>query len=332
MNRAILLFAASTLLLSIYSCKSFQPSANLSNYQKYFENADTVFDSGNVRLTFFGTSTLLFDDGETQLLIDGFFSRPQAGHVIFGKVKTNTAVVKQTIAQQHIERLKGIFVCHSHYDHAMDAPQVAQQTGAKVFGSASTANVCKGAALPDSLIAVFAPHQKFELGKFTIEVLPSKHTPPFKILGKSNATDPNHPDITEPLKQPAKADKYIEGGTFDFYITHGNNRFLVKASTNYLENALLQKPADVLFLGTAMLGKFSKDFQEKYFAETVAATGAKMVVPIHWDNFTKPLSKPLEALPHIGDDVENGFNFLIEKCAQQKIKLQLLQGKQSLVY
>ncbi|MBL7777778.1 MAG: MBL fold metallo-hydrolase [Chitinophagales bacterium] len=332
MNKSILLFVASSLLLSIFSCKSFQPSANLNNYQKYFESADTVFDKGKVRITFFGTSTLLFDDGETQLLIDGFFSRPNAAKAIFGKVKTDTLLLKSILAEQNINRLGGIFVCHSHYDHAMDAPYVAHITGATVYGSSSTSFVCSGAGLPQKQTHVFAAGEKFELGKFTIEVLTSKHTPPFKILGKSNATDPNHPNITQPLRQPAKADKFIEGGTFDFYITHGKKRFCVKASTNYLDSALYRRPTDVFFLGTAMLGKFTSEFREKYFAETITATGAKTVVPIHWDNFTRPLSRPLEALPRIGDNVDAGFTFLIEKCEQQKIKLQMLQGKQSLVY
>ena len=31
---------------------------------------------GDVRVTFLGVSTLLFDDGETRIMTDGFFSRP----------------------------------------------------------------------------------------------------------------------------------------------------------------------------------------------------------------------------------------------------------------
>ena len=37
-----------------------------------------------------------------------------------------------------------------------------------------------------------------------------------------------------------------------------------------------------------------------YWTETVRAVGARRVVLIHWDDFFRPLSKPLRALPYAG--------------------------------
>lgn len=320
------------LLVLLCGCRAFKPSANLQNFEPYFVKQDTVtvLQPGNVRATFFGTSTLLFDDGETQLLIDGFFSRPPLGKVAFGKVKSDIPVIQSVIAQHGINRLKGIFVCHSHYDHAMDAPAISKLTGAKVFGSSSTLNICKGENLTDGSMQLFEPGKEMAIGRFSITVINSKHTPPFKLLGKTNATDPEHPDITAPLKQPAKVDHYIEGGTYDFYIKHGSHAVLVKASTNYIEGALDKYPADVFFLGTAMLGVQADTFQNNYYKNTVQATGAKTIVPIHWDNFMKPLSKPLQALPNISDNVDSSFNYLIRRTKEDKIKLQLMQGNNSI--
>lgn len=321
------------LLVLLCGCRAFKPSANLEKFGSYFVKQDSVafLKPGNVRATFFGTSTLLFDDGETQLLIDGFFSRPPLGKVAFGKVKSDIPVIQSIITQHNIDRLKGIFVCHSHYDHGMDAPAISKLTGAKVFGSSSTLNICKGENLPEGSMQLFEPGKEMAIGKFFITVINSKHTPPFKLLGKTNATDPDHPDITGPLKQPAKVDHYIEGGTFDFYIKHGNHAVLVKASTNYIEGALDKYPADVFFLGAAMLGVQADTFQNNYYNNTVRATGAKIVVPIHWDNFMKPLTKPLIPLPNISDNVDSSFNFLLRRTQQDKVKLQLLQGSNSIV-
>ncbi|HLP52048.1 MAG TPA: MBL fold metallo-hydrolase [Chitinophagales bacterium] len=320
------------LLVLLCGCRAFKPSADLQKFEPYFVKQDsvTVLQPGQVKVTFFGTSTLLFDDGETQLLIDGFFSRPPLGKVAFGKVRSDLPVIQSVMAEHGINRLKGIFVCHSHYDHAMDAPAISKLTGAKVFGSPSTLNICKGENLAEGNMQLFEPGKEMVMGKFSITVINSKHTPPFKLLGKTNATDPEHPNIVSPLKQPAKVDHYIEGGTYDFYIKHGNHAVLVKASTNYIEGALDKYPAGIFFLGAAMLGVQADTFQNNYYNNTVRATGAKIVVPIHWDNFMKPLTKPLIPLPNISDNVDSSFNYLIRRTKEDKIKLQLMQGNNSI--
>lgn len=320
------------LSLTLYSCKAFKPSANLNDFAPYFipSFTDTAHRNNSLKVTFFGTSTLLFDDGQTQLIIDGFFSRPPVGKVAFGKVKSDKKLIEKTIEKHHIKNLKGIFVCHSHYDHAMDAPLLSQLTGATLYGSSSTLNLGKGENIVNR--ELYVPDKKINIGDFQITILNSKHTPPFKLFGKSNATDPNHPDITEPLNQPAKVKHYIEGGTYDVYIEYKDKRFLVKASTNYIKDALQNYPCDVLFLGTAMLGIQSNEFQENYYQETVQATKANTIVPIHWDNFMKPLSKPLIALPNISDNITAGFNFLRLKAKENHIKFQLLQGETTVVY
>ncbi len=330
MKGKYLLFLIGVLLSG---CKAFKPSADLGRYAAYFapNTGNTRPAAGQVKITFFGTSTLLFDDGQTQLLIDGFFSRPPVGKVAFGKVKSDTALIRSVIGSYNINRLRAVFVCHSHYDHAMDAPAVCKMTGARLYGSASTLNVGKGQQLCDSAMQLYEPGKPLIIGNFSVVVINSKHTPPFKLMGKTNATDPNHPDITKPLKQPAKVDSYIEGGTYDFYIKHGEHTMLVKASTNYMENALDAYPAEVLFLGSAMLGLQPEKFMQNYYRQTVQATGAKLIIPIHWDNFTRPLAKPLVALPNLTDNVNKGFEFLMQQSAQHNVKFNLMQGGTSII-
>jgi len=49
------------------------PSGEIRDYAAYYTD-DKASPSGHqVKVSFFGVSTLLFDDGETQILIDGFF-------------------------------------------------------------------------------------------------------------------------------------------------------------------------------------------------------------------------------------------------------------------
>lgn len=320
-------------VILLSGCRALKPSADLKNFTSLFVKNEqtTPIANGQVKVTFFGTSTLLFDDGETQLLVDGFFSRPPLGKVAFGKMRSDEKLIEAVIDSHKINRLKGVFVCHSHYDHVLDAPSVCKLTGAALYGSSSTLMVGKGAGLAEQQMHLYNVGTEIPFGQFTVVILNSKHTPPFKVMGKTNATDPNHPNITEPVKQPAKEHDYIEGGTYDIYIKHGNHTMLVKASTNFVEGALNNYPVDVLFLGSAMLGKMPADFQQNYYAQTVKATGAKTVVPIHWDSFMKPLNKPLQALPHAVDDVDAGFKFLQSKTQQDGVALKLMQVQQSML-
>jgi hypothetical protein len=50
------------------------PRPGVSLYERV--GAPGKFGVGNVMVTFLGTTTLLFDDGKTQFLIDGFLSCP----------------------------------------------------------------------------------------------------------------------------------------------------------------------------------------------------------------------------------------------------------------
>ncbi|HBC19977.1 MAG TPA: MBL fold metallo-hydrolase, partial [Alcanivorax sp.] len=98
---------------------------------------------GEVTLTFLGTSTVLVSDGTTHLLTDGYFSRVSIPQ-LFGTIEPNQQRIDNALKQANISELDAIPVLHSHFDHAMDSPMVAQRTGAQLLGSASTAMVGRG--------------------------------------------------------------------------------------------------------------------------------------------------------------------------------------------
>ena len=60
-----------------------------------------------------------------------------------------------------------------------------------------------------------------------------------------------------------------------------------------------------------------------YWTETVRTVGARRVILIHWDDFFRPLSKPLRALPYAGDDLHVSIRILDELAAQDGVALHL---------
>jgi L-ascorbate metabolism protein UlaG (beta-lactamase superfamily) len=267
----------------------------------------------DLTVRFLGTATLAFDDGTTAIMTDGFFTRPSVAQVLLGKVQSDDRVIDKTLARIGPQNLAAIFVAHSHYDHAMDSAAVAVKTGASVYGSASTANIMRGAGLPTERTTVFEDGDTYAFGTFRVQVFETPHSPHAKFPGK----------IDEPLHQPARISEYQEGGNYSFLVTHGKRRILVIASGNYTPGKFQGVKADVVFLGIGTLGKQDEAFASNYWHETVEQTGAKLVIPIHWDDFMRPLDQPFRPLPRLLDNFDNGMRMLLPLAARDGVKLRL---------
>ena len=131
-----------------------------------------------VTTTWLGVSTLLFDDGETQLLIDGFFSRPSLADSVFDRpVENDAAVINYAMNEFRIRRLAAIIPVHSHFDHAMDVGAIANRSKASVLGTESTAQIARGAGVPDDQIIVATPDSSHQFGEFTVTLIEAPHAP-----------------------------------------------------------------------------------------------------------------------------------------------------------
>lgn len=305
--------------------KFLTPSADIQQYKEYYapKTQQKTVKQGEIKVTFLGTSSLLFDDGHTQLMIDGFISRPPLLKVLpFSTVKTDADAVYKTFKKIGIDnKLQGLFITHTHYDHALDLAYIAKQTGTHVYGSESAINIGLGNGISTKQMSVYEVDKAMQFGDFTVTVIQSKHSLTFDEGEK----------IKEPLKQPAKAIDYHEDSSYDFLITHNNKTFFVKPSSNYIEGALDDIHADVLFLGIGV-GAQDQDFQNMYYEQTVRTVKPELIIPIHWDNFTKPLTDNLEALPKFADNTKKGLDFFIQRTTADKIDFLILQGFQSIYF
>jgi L-ascorbate metabolism protein UlaG (beta-lactamase superfamily) len=236
-----------------------------------------------VEVSWLGVATLVFDDGETRLLTDGFFSRPSIYALATGgAVAPDADAIEAGLSRAGLDRAAAVMTVHSHYDHAMDSPEVARRLGAVLVGSASTAMVGRGAGLPESQILTVQPGRPMSFGAFRVTFHESRHVP---LPGGGGAIGQS---LDAPLVPPVPAMDYVEGGSFSIEIAHPAGVALVQGSAGFIEGQLEGIRADSVLLGIGGLAGQEPAYRETYYAELLDRVEARQVVPIHWDDFTEP--------------------------------------------
>jgi L-ascorbate metabolism protein UlaG (beta-lactamase superfamily) len=242
-----------------------------------------------VTVTWLGVTTLLFDDGETQILIDGFFSRPSLADFLLRRpVDNDASKINYAMNEFRMRRLAAIIPVHSHFDHAMDVGAIANRSSASILGSFSTAQIARGAGVPEDQITVVENMTSFEFGAFKVTLLPIGHAP----IGWRGSV-PLDGVIAEPLAMPQPITAWRMGGGFTVIIEHPQGTALVQGSAAYEKYELQDIAADVVFLGVSQLNSLGRDYAELYWQHTVTATGSHSVYPIHFDDFFKPFGEVL---------------------------------------
>jgi L-ascorbate metabolism protein UlaG (beta-lactamase superfamily) len=272
-----------------------------------------------LRVTFMGVTTILLDDGETAVMTDGFFSRPALKTLVLGNIKPDQTRINYALSKAGITKLASVLTAHSHHDHAMDSPEVARRTGALLIGSESTAYIARGANFPEDRIRVISGGETFTFGRFKITVIKSSHSPG-GLLSRLNMGD-----IKAPLRPPVRASEYKEGGSYSYLIEHDGRRILVHASANYVPDFMRSVRADVIFLGVGRLGKQGRGFAKRYWREVVQATGAGVIIPIHWDDFTMPLDEPPRPMPRPLDNIKGGMKTLRRLAEANHVTVRMMQ-------
>ena len=96
-------------------------------------------------------------------------------------------------------------------------PRSLSRTGAKLYGSESTANIARGWGLDEGRIEIFTNKKPIVLGDFTITPIESNH---FQFVNPEVAkTALDLPTIDSPLVPPVPITNYRVGKT---YVLHVN--------------------------------------------------------------------------------------------------------------
>lgn len=298
------------------------------------ELSSTDARSSTLKVLFLGTSSMLWTDGKTSWMLDGFFSRQPVLDVMLKKLDVIRPRVDET-AQKAFESLQvppvlsAVFVAHSHYDHSMDAPYLTQQYGGRVMGSGSTQQIALGQGLDKERTHLLTEGTWEKVGDFRIQAIRSAHAPT-GFTGGFN---------TKPLTLPAHALAFKEGVSYMFAVKHKSQPdsvlAIIQPSAGFIPGQTKGIQTDTVFLGVGGLGKLKESQIEAYWQELVVHPKAKQVYLIHWDDFTQPLLQgasptPLQPMPKAMDNFEKSAAVLKRLAQQDGVHLSLLQSFQQI--
>ncbi|HTM19152.1 MAG TPA: MBL fold metallo-hydrolase [Kofleriaceae bacterium] len=241
-----------------------------------------------VTVRWLGTAGFAIEhDGHT-LLIDPYVTRASLGRCAVAALRPDLDAIAR-----YVPRADAIIVGHSHFDHALDVPDIARATGARVFGSQSAVALCRISGLPESQVdlverpAGSAPVER-EVGPFHLRFVPSAHS---RFLA---GRVPFPGDIADCDDVPLRTERYRCGAVFGIDIEVAGRRLYHVGSAELVEAALTARPRNVDLLLLCVAGWTStRDFPER----VVRAFSPAAALLHHWDNFFRPLTRPATALP-----------------------------------
>jgi hypothetical protein len=184
----------------------------------------------------------------------------------------------------------------------MDAPAIAQRTGATAHGSANTCRLMQAAGLPAQQTHEIASGDEFEIKGIRVSVLPAAHPwIPGYTFGK----------LRQKLNFPLRLRDYRMDACFSFLLEFKGTRVLIWSST---------RPNDAPRADLLTCRAVSSQY---WYDELLRQVQPKLVLPQHWEDTYQPLSNdpqpffsaPRLALPPIGRIDLTDFSARVQQAA-----------------
>ncbi len=209
--------------------------------------------------------------GDQVLVLDPFFTRPSLVQLL------QPIHPDPSLAADKLPACNFVLVTHSHYDHLMDVPDVLRHTGAVAYGSANTCQLLRLLGVPEAQLNEVRVGDMLSLGAYRVQVIHGQHSLiPFRWIFNGS--------LRPGLEPPLRVQDYRMDICLGYSISVMGSSLLVCAAE--------PQPVDILFA----IAQESRKYYLKLFKEVQPHT----FIPIHWDNFTRPLSSPLRRFSRPG--------------------------------
>lgn len=239
---------------------------------------------GGLWVRWLGVTGYEVTDGRTVVLLDPTLTRP-SGHELLLPLVSDEALVAA-----HVPRADAVLVNHAHHDHALDVPTVARRTGATVFGSPSTLNLCRSRGVPEAQLREARPGDRLTIGTFTVDVRFSRHS---DILGVSNPMA----GVVAPDAGRLWFWDFKQDGCLVYRLSAGGATLWFHPTTTYDDGGLGGLPAQTLILGVT-----GEPLLPDRARAVLGEARPRRVLPTHFDNFLQPLGKGLALMPDLDLD------------------------------
>jgi len=175
--------------------------------------------------------------------------------------------------QRYIGRADAVFLTHSHWDHLIDVPHIVALTGAMVYGSETTLNICRAQGVPESRLMLIGHGMRLNVAKgVSVRIIRSKHKKPVAYPGFYTQV---------PTVLNARS-HYLCGDVFAFLFDIDGLRLLNVGSSNLDSAAIKGTACDLFFCGV------SNYFDSPGFPQLVHDNIVfKTFVPTHHDDFVR---------------------------------------------
>jgi L-ascorbate metabolism protein UlaG (beta-lactamase superfamily) len=234
-----------------------------------------------LELEWLGVSGYRITYQEVSIFIDPYVSRVSLGAVL----RRMRAVPDPALIDRHIgspSNVAGVLVGHTHFDHAVDAPELCRRFGCQAYGSASLAALMGLHGLGSRAVVV-EPYKTYELGPFVVSFTPSAHSK--LILGMAVPFDGEFTcDHLDGLAPSA----YKCGAVYGITIDVAGVSFYHQGSANLIDDAVRSSGVDYFLSGVAGRG-----FTPRYWERILPRLQPKTIVPTHYDDFFRPLDAPM---------------------------------------
>jgi L-ascorbate metabolism protein UlaG (beta-lactamase superfamily) len=234
-----------------------------------------------LELEWLGTAGYRLTVDDQTLLIDPYLTRVPLGAVF----RRSPAQADRSLHARFLAGARntvGILVGHTHFDHAIDVPELARSLDTKAFGSSSLVQLMAVHGLRDRAVEV-QPHRAYELGPFTVRFAPSLHSK--LLLGYKvpfdGALTCDHLDKLSPSA-------YRCGRVYGIQIHVAGTSLYHQGSANLVDAEVPTGGVDIFLAGIA-----GRSFTENYWRRILPRLDPAVVVANHYDDFFRPLGAPL---------------------------------------
>jgi L-ascorbate metabolism protein UlaG (beta-lactamase superfamily) len=225
-------------------------------------------------------------EGQT-LFVDPYLSRVPFRDLVLRRAATPDPAALSRFLTTPGETV-GVLVGHTHFDHAVDAPEIVRRTGCRAYGSKSLVNLMGLHGLVDRTVEV-EPYRTYELGPFEVSFTPSVHS---KLL--LGLAVPYDGELTCDHLDALSPGAYRCGQVWGISIAVAGLRFYHQGSANLVEDAIRERDVDVFLAGVA-----GRSFTDDYWQRILPLLQPRAVVPTHYDNFFRPLGEDMEFVANV---------------------------------